>query len=99
MEETTGGRSVPLRLDGAAVGLTLGEAMRAHDHMSAAIDLVRDDRSVMPDLIALIASLSTRKRAQQSEIFGFPSENRIQLSHPRKPPERPFCVCGVIAVR
>jgi len=54
---------VPLRIDGAAVELTLGEAMRVHDHISAAIDLVRDDRSVMPDLMTLIASLPTRRRA------------------------------------
>ena len=54
---------IRLRINGAAVELTLGEALRVRDHLSAAINLVRDDRSVLPDLRTLIASLPTRKRA------------------------------------
>ena len=54
---------VRLRVNGTAVELSLGEAMRVRDHLTAAIDIVRDDRSVLPDLRTLIASLPLRRRA------------------------------------
>lgn len=54
---------IRLRIGVAAVELTLGEAMRVRDHLTAAIGIVRDDRSVLPDLRTLIASLPLRRRA------------------------------------
>lgn len=44
---------VRLRIGGTAVELTLGEAMQVRDHLSAAIDLVRDDRSVLAQTCGL----------------------------------------------
>lgn len=48
---------VRLRVDSNSVELTLGEAMRVRDHLSAAIADLADDRSVLPTLEHLLASL------------------------------------------
>lgn len=54
---------VRLRIDGTAVELTLGEAMRVCQHLVAAVTELAEDRSGVPTLGHLLAGLPQRRSA------------------------------------